>query len=164
MSRAEVAYFSMEIAVAASVPTYSGGLGVLAGDVIRAAADVAYPMVGVTLLYREGYFRQHLDGGRQYEAPQVWQPERVLTPLEPVIELTLHGRAVRGARVAHDTLGVERAVVPVYFLDTDVEGNDDDARALTRRLTAAMRATGSSRKRCWASAGWRCWRRWARTA
>jgi starch phosphorylase len=134
MSKAEVAYFSMEIAVGAAIPTYSGGLGVLAGDVIRAAADAGYPMVGVTLLYREGYFRQYLDDGRQYEGPQIWQPETVLTALEPLVSVHLSGREVRVRAWRFDARGVDGATVPVYFLDTDVEGNDDDARALTRRL------------------------------
>lgn len=134
MSKAEVAYFSMEIAVGAAIPTYSGGLGVLAGDVIRAAADAGYPMAGVTLLYREGYFRQYLDDGRQYEGPQTWQPESVLTALEPHVSVQLSGREVRVRTWRYDAQGVGGATVPVYFLDTDVEGNDDDARALTLRL------------------------------
>ena len=56
-----IAYFSMEIGLEASIPTYSGGLGVLAGDTLRAAADMGLPMVAVTLLHRKGYFRQRLD-------------------------------------------------------------------------------------------------------
>ncbi len=124
----------MEIAVAAAIPTYSGGLGVLAGDVVRAAADDGYPMAGVTLLYREGYFRQHLDHGRQHEAPQVWHPETVLTALDARISVQLCGREVRARAWRYDAQGVGGATVPVYFLDTDVEGNDEDARALTLRL------------------------------
>jgi glycogen phosphorylase len=116
------------------IPSYSGGLGVLAGDVVRAAADDAYPMAGVTLLYREGYFRQHLDHGRQQEAPQVWHPESVLTALDVQVVVQLCGRDVRARAWRYDVAGVGGATVPVYFLDTDVEGNDDDARALTRRL------------------------------
>ena len=78
MQEALVAYVSMEIAVASNVATYSGGLGVLAGDVVRAAADAAYPMAGVTLLYRDGYFRQHLDAsGTQSEGPQSWSARDV---------------------------------------------------------------------------------------
>ena len=72
----------MEIAVASEVATYSGGLGVLAGDLIRAAADAGYPMAGVTLLYRDGYFRQHLDAdGRQHEEPLSWRPDDALEKL-----------------------------------------------------------------------------------
>ena len=81
-----VAYFSMEIAVDPRFPTYSGGLGILAGDMLRSAADLGIPMAGVTLLDRKGYFRQHLDEkGQQSEEPQEWKPEEVLEPLEPVV-------------------------------------------------------------------------------
>ncbi len=73
----QVAYFSMEIALDPSIPTYSGGLGVLAGDTLRAAADLAVSMVGVTLVHRKGYFDQTLDPlGNQAEEPTVWNPER----------------------------------------------------------------------------------------
>ena len=65
-----IAYFSMEIALEAGMPTYSGGLGVLAGDTVRAAADLHIPMVAVTLLHRQGYFSQRLDAhGWQHEEP-----------------------------------------------------------------------------------------------
>src|SRR5437868_1866325 len=71
-----VAYFSMEIALETAIPTYSGGLGVLAGDTLRSAADLAVPVVGITLVHRKGYFRQHLDkGGNQTESPAAWQPD-----------------------------------------------------------------------------------------
>jgi len=74
-----IAYFSMEIGLDSAMPTYSGGLGVLAGDTLRAAADLAIPMVGVSLLHRKGYFRQHLDaGGNQSESPSDWYPEELL--------------------------------------------------------------------------------------
>jgi starch phosphorylase len=83
----------MEIAVASDVATYSGGLGVLAGDMIRAAADAGYPMTGVTLLYREGYFHQRLDAeGRQSEEPQVWRPEDLLAQVPLTVTVTISGR------------------------------------------------------------------------
>ena len=63
-----IAYFSMEIALSPDLPTYSGGLGMLAGDTLRSAADTAAPMVAVSLVHRRGYFRQHLDEvGQQTE-------------------------------------------------------------------------------------------------
>ena len=89
MKEALVAYVSMEIAVASEVATYSGGLGVLAGDLIRAAADGGYPMAGVTLLYRDGYFRQRLDeGGYQHEEPQPWRPEDALERLSATVTVS----------------------------------------------------------------------------
>ena len=71
-----VAYFSMEVGLHPDMPTYSGGLGILAGDTLKAAADLGVPMIGITLLHRKGYFRQHLDSkGIQSEEPAAWEPE-----------------------------------------------------------------------------------------
>src|ERR1700732_4082939 len=78
-----IAYFSMEIALDPSIPTYGGGLGILAGDMLRSAADLELPMVAVTLAYRKGYFRQRLDAeGNQTEEPDPWDPQTVLQPVE----------------------------------------------------------------------------------
>ncbi|MBV8298906.1 MAG: alpha-glucan family phosphorylase [Candidatus Eremiobacteraeota bacterium] len=135
MTEPHVAYVSMEIAVASVVATYSGGLGVLAGDVVRAAADAGYPMAGVTLLYREGYFRQHLDpSGGQHEEPQSWRPETLLEQLPAVVTLPISGRPVNVSVWCYDVAGVDGHHVPVYFLDTDRSDNDDAARSLTRAL------------------------------
>ena len=77
-----VAYFSMEIALADEVPTYSGGLGVLAGDHLRAAADAGLELVGVSLFYRQGYLDQRLSAdGVQLEEPIWWSPEGALDPV-----------------------------------------------------------------------------------
>ncbi|NCC97878.1 MAG: alpha-glucan family phosphorylase, partial [Synergistales bacterium] len=71
----KIAYCSMEIGIKPSIPTYSGGLGVLAGDILKSAADLGVPMVGMTLLYRNGYFRQSFDdSGWQQETPVIWNP------------------------------------------------------------------------------------------
>ncbi|GAC1578404.1 MAG: alpha-glucan family phosphorylase [Candidatus Elarobacter sp.] len=129
-----VAYVSMEIAVASDVATYGGGLGVLAGDVVRAAADAAYPMVAVSLLYREGYFRQRIDAaGMQHEEPQRWRVDERLEPLPTTVALTISGRTVVVGVWRYDVMGVD-GVVPVFFLDTDREENDEAARALSQRL------------------------------
>ena len=78
-----IAYFSMEIGLESNLYTYSGGLGVLAGDTLRSAADLGLPVAGVTLVYRQGYFRQHLDSqGNQTESPAPWTPGEVLEPME----------------------------------------------------------------------------------
>ena len=91
-----IAYFSMEIAVDPRVPTYAGGLGVLAGDTLRSAADLALPMAGVTLLHRLGYFQQQLDAnGQQSERPEVWRPEEVLERLAPTVTLRLGEHSVK---------------------------------------------------------------------
>jgi len=91
-----VAYFSMEVGLDPAIPTYSGGLGMLAGDTLRAAADLAIPMVGMTLLHRKGYFRQHLDAwGNQTESPAVWSPEKFLESMQPRISVTIEGQKVQ---------------------------------------------------------------------
>src|SRR3990172_9503237 len=90
-----IAYFSMEIGVDPSISTYSGGLGVLAGDSMRAAADLGIPIVAVTLVHRKGYFRQQLDGqGRQTVSPDTWSPESLLAPVEPRVRVTVERREV----------------------------------------------------------------------
>src|SRR5258707_14240681 len=79
----KIAYFSMEIALDPAIPSYGGGLGVLAGDMLRSAADLELPIVAVTLAHRKGYFRQRLDAeGNQTEEPDPWDPSTVLQPVE----------------------------------------------------------------------------------
>lgn len=135
MSVPSTAYFSMEIAVAEAIPTYSGGLGVLAGDHLRAAADLGLPLVAVTLCYRDGYFSQVLDAdGRQREAAVAWSKEAVLQPVDAAVRVTIGGREVRVAAWRFDVVGRTGHVVPVFLLDTDVEGNDDRDRAITDAL------------------------------
>lgn len=94
-NRPRVAYFSMEIALRNEIPTYSGGLGVLAGDTLRSAADLEIPLVAVTLVSHKGYFRQELDDrGRQMESPDEWAPNRWATPLTAKVALDIEGHRV----------------------------------------------------------------------
>src|SRR6266849_3620816 len=79
MSARRIAYFSMEIALSPELPTYSGGLGMLAGDTLRSAADTSAPIVAISLVHRRGYFRQKLsDVGQQTETDVSWSPESTL--------------------------------------------------------------------------------------
>lgn len=128
-----VAYFSMEIGLEQALPTFSGGLGVLAGDTLRSAADLSLPVVGVSLLYRKGYFRQHLDpsSGVQTEAPVQWEPERVLTRVDERVTVEIEGRTVHVTAWRYDLKGVTGHVVPVYFLDTALPENAEYDRTLT---------------------------------
>src|ERR687890_1933265 len=92
-ARSTIAYFSMEICLDEAIPTYSGGLGVLAGDTLGSAADLEYPIVGVTLLHRKGYFRQVLDEqGNQVEQPVEWSPEATLAPVDVTVAVHVAGR------------------------------------------------------------------------
>lgn len=130
-----VAYFSMEIAVQPEMPTYSGGLGVLAGDTLRAAADMGLNLAAVTLVHRKGYFRQHLDGdGNQTEEAQPWEPEKLLVAEEPVVRIMLEDRTVSVRAWRYDLQGVTGHSIPVYFLDTDLEQNEPRDRDLTGQL------------------------------
>jgi starch phosphorylase len=133
--RARIAYFSMEIAVAPDMPTYSGGLGVLAGDTLRSAADMGLPLAAVTLAHRKGYFRQHLDqDGVQTEEPQPWAIEEKLSSEEPVVTITIEGRQVALRAWRYDLTGVTGHKIPIYFLDADLPQNDPRDRTLTDQL------------------------------
>jgi starch phosphorylase len=130
-----IAYFSMEVGVDPAMPTYSGGLGVLAGDTLRAGADLGVPMVGVTLLHRKGFFRQHLDArGVQTESPSVWYPEEFLEPLDARVTVTIEGREVQVRAWRYMVEGVSGHSVPVYFLDTALPENSPWDQALTDHL------------------------------
>src|SRR5215475_5687322 len=130
-----VAYFSMEIALENAMPSYSGGLGVLAGDTIRAAADIRLPMVAVSLLYRKGFFRQILkEDGTQVEEPVDWDVSKFLTEEAPRVSVTLEKRWVELRAWKYIVKGVRGYEVPVYFLDADLAENDDRDRELTGAL------------------------------
>ena len=130
-----VAYFSMEIALQNAMPSYSGGLGVLAGDTVRAAADIKLPMVAISLLYRNGYFTQRLaEDGSQTEEAVVWRVEDFLKEEPARVSVPLENRRVELRAWRYDVKGVHGFVVPVYFLDAALESNADQDRALTGSL------------------------------
>jgi glycogen phosphorylase len=130
-----VAYFSMEIALEPDIPTYSGGLGILAGDTLRSAADLGVPLVAVTLAYRKGYFRQILDSaGNQFEQPQEWDPESQITEVKQRVTVEIEGRQVSIRAWKYTINGITGEIVPVYLLDTNVPENTDYDRGLTDSL------------------------------
>lgn len=125
----------MEIALENAMPSYSGGLGVLAGDTIRAAADLRLPMVAVSLLYRRGFFSQHLsEDGTQTEEPVVWKVEDFLKEESARVTVPLENRRVELRSWRYDVKGVRGFVVPVYFLDADLPSNTEWDRNLTGGL------------------------------
>ncbi len=130
-----IAYFSMEIALIDEIPTFSGGLGVLAGDFLRSAADLGLPVVGVTLLYHRGFFTQKLDeAGRQVELPVNWRPADHLERLDAKVEIAVAGRPVVVGvwrRVLH---GIGGSTVSVYFLDTLLPENEPSEQSVTDHL------------------------------
>ena len=130
-----VGYFSMEIGLEVGIPTYSGGLGVLAGDTIRSAADLGVPMVAVTLLHRKGYFYQKLDHtGWQQEEPVQWVVEDFLQEMTSRVTVVVEGREVQVRCWRYEVQGITGHGVPVYYLDTDLPENAEPDRALTHYL------------------------------
>ena len=158
-----IAYFSMEIALQ-RIPcrAYSGGLGVLAGDTIRAAADLRLPMVAVTLLYRKGYFSQRLaEDGTQTEEPVEWRVEDFLHEESPRSNRSpLEGRRVelRLLAILQRSKGVRGYEVPVYFLDADLPSQCRACGSQSYRqlYTVAIPTTVFVRKLFWASVVFAC--------
>jgi len=131
----KIAYFSMEIGVHNDIPTYSGGLGVLAGDTIRSAADLKLPMVAVTLLSRKGYFVQELDStGRQTEHPAVWDPAEYMLLLPYRVSVQIEGREVQIQAWLYNVQSLTGGSIPVFFLDTNLQSNSPEHRDLTAHL------------------------------
>ena len=130
-----IAYFTMEIALRSEIPTYSGGLGILAGDTIRSGADLELPLVAVSLVSRAGYFRQEIDGeGRQVEHPDPWDPAGFASPLDAKVAVTIEGREVWVRAWLHVLKGHMNGREPVILLDTDLDENRADDREITHRL------------------------------
>jgi starch phosphorylase len=135
MSQQTIAYFSMEIAIETGMPTYSGGLGVLAGDTIRSAADLKVPMVAVSLVHRKGYFFQRVDNsGRQHEEPVDWSLDDYLEEMPNRASVTIEGREVQFRAWKYEITGAGGHAVPVYLLDSDLPENSDFDRTLTHWL------------------------------
>ena len=131
----KIAYFSMEIGVHNDIPTYSGGLGVLAGDTIRSAADLNLPMVAVTLLSKKGYFTQDIDEtGWQVESPTTWNPARYMQLLPHRITVQIEGRDVVIQAWQYGVKSLTGGMVPVFFLDSDVAENLPEDREITASL------------------------------
>lgn len=129
------AYFSMEVALHPDLPTYAGGLGILAGDTLRSAADLGLPLAAVTLLHRQGYFEQHLDErGNQTERPSVWEPEKVLEPLDVRATIEIEARKIVIRAWRYIVQGLGGYGVPVFLLDTALPENSLWDRTLTDRL------------------------------
>ena len=135
LPRTRVAYFSMEMALRPEMHTYSGGLGVLAGDTARSCADLELPVVFVTLASREGYLRQEIDAdGRQVDHADPWEPADWATPLDAMVAVRIEGRLVWVRPWLHMLTCPIGHSVPVLLLDTRLEHNDPSDRAITDRL------------------------------
>ncbi len=132
---AKIAYFSMEIGIDENIPTYSGGLGVLAGDTIKSCADLSVPVIGITLLSENGYFHQKIDEhGNQTEMPVQFDVARFLKLLPQEAVVHIEGRKVRIRAWLYQYKGVKNYEVPIIFLDTNIEGNETWDREITKFL------------------------------
>ncbi|PNX51960.1 MAG: alpha-glucan phosphorylase, partial [Thermoplasmata archaeon M8B2D] len=131
----KIAYFSMEIGIDENIPSYSGGLGILAGDTLKSCADLNVPVVGVTLLSQNGYFYQKIDeNGNQIELPIDFDVSKFLQKLPSITSVNIEGREVKVQAWLYQYKGVGGYIVPVFFLDTNIDGNIDWDRTLTKYL------------------------------
>ncbi|HEX4974153.1 MAG TPA: alpha-glucan family phosphorylase [Steroidobacteraceae bacterium] len=130
-----IAYFSMEIALRTEIPTYAGGLGILAGDTVRSAADLGLPIVAVSLVSRAGYFRQEIDTqGRQLDRPDPWDPSKWARPLEAKVAVPIEGRQVWVSAWLYELESQSDSRQPVLLLDTDLAENAPADREITHYL------------------------------
>lgn len=134
-NEATIAYFSMEIGLSNDIPTYSGGLGVLAGDTIKSSADLEIPIVAVTLLLKKGYFSQDIDSeGRQVEYAVDWDPSRFMIRLQKKVKVQIEGRNVYLQAWCYKVRSIGGGEIDVFYLDTDVEENIKEDREITAVL------------------------------
>jgi len=127
-----IAYFSMEMAIDPRMPTYSGGLGVLAGDMIRSFADLGVPAVGVTLLCNKGYFFQEIDDkGNQREEPVEWRTDDMLELVPHKVKVPIGDREVLVQPWKYTLKGLNGHEIPILFLDTNVEENLSEDREIS---------------------------------
>jgi glycogen phosphorylase len=132
---AQIAYFSMEIMLESDIPTYAGGLGVLAGDLLRSCADMGVPAVAMTLVYSGSSAKQIINSdGSQTFTETEWQKIDQLTKLPNRIDITIHNTKVAVDCWRYDMVGQSGSVVPIYLLDTDVPENQQWAKDLTKSL------------------------------
>jgi len=135
LGKQNIAFFSMEVGLDDGIPTYSGGLGILAGDTVQTSADLNIPLVAVTLVSKKGYFKQELTSdGRQIEHPDDWDPSKFMTPLPAEVHVRIQNRDVKVKAWLYEVTSLIGGSVPVLFLDTDVEGNAPEDREITHFL------------------------------
>ncbi|MFH1054889.1 MAG: alpha-glucan family phosphorylase [Candidatus Altiarchaeota archaeon] len=131
----KVAYFSFEVGLSAEMPMYAGGLGILAGDTIKSFADLKVPAVALSLLNEKGYFYQEIDeDGNQKEVPVNWDFRKYMQLLPEKVTVRLEGRDILLQGWVCEVKGISGGLVPVIFLDSNVEGNNEEDQRLTSFL------------------------------
>ena len=117
------------------MPTYSGGLGVLAGDIVKSSADLRLQMVAITLASRKGYFKQKINAqGEQEEFPDEWDPSKTLSRMPNTVTVNIEGRQVKVQAWLYEYQSLTGGMVPILFLDTDMEENAPQDRRITDSL------------------------------
>jgi glycogen phosphorylase len=133
--KSHIAYFSMEIGISHTLPTYSGGLGILAGDLLKSYADMSLPVVAMTLLNEKGYFYQRIDSeGNQIDDPVHWNAHEFMQLLPNRVIVHIEGREVKLKVWKHVIRGQTGFNISVYFLDSNCEDNSDYDKTLTSHL------------------------------
>jgi glycogen phosphorylase len=130
-----VAYFTMEIGFSREIPTFAGGLGVLAADIMRSATDLGVKAACMTMRWQHGYLKQHInaDGTQKYVQTD-WDPAKHLTKLPNVISIHIDNHDVKVGVWVLELRNKHGHIVPVYFLDTDIDGNSAPDRGITSQL------------------------------
>ncbi len=130
-----IAYFSMEVGISHKIPTYAGGLGILAGDTLKSFADMGVKAVGITLLNEKGYFKQEIDDeGNQIEKPIEWDYKEKLIQTPNKVTVKIEGREVIIRAWKLIINGINGHKNPLYFLDTNIKENKEEDRELTKYL------------------------------
>lgn len=133
--RSVIAYFSMEIGLTPEIPTYSGGLGILAGDTVKTAADLKLPFIAITLLTKKGYFEQIIDSeGNQIEYPSNFDPYSKMKLLDVTTYVLIEGKKIYIRPWLYEVKSQTGGVVPVLYLDTDFDLNSEKDREITHYL------------------------------
>ena len=131
----KIAYFSMEIGVDKRIPTYSGGLGILAGDTLKSCGDLNIPIIGLTLLSEHGYFYQNIDSnGNQIEDPINFNINDFLKLLPSKSSVTIEDRKINIQIWYYLIKGINGYIIPIFYLDTNIEGNAPQDREITQHL------------------------------
>jgi starch phosphorylase len=134
MNNVKIAYFSAEVGIDERIKTYSGGLGILAGDTIKAMADLEVPFCAVTLLYNKGFFKQRIENHYQKELDDEWPYHEILTDTKKLVKVNISGQDVIIKIWMFEYEGVKGHKIPIYFLDANLEENPQWARSLTEHL------------------------------
>jgi len=127
----------MEIGLESDIPNYAGGLGILAGDILNSLADLKENAIGISLMYKEGFYSQEIycDGSQSFY-PSTWEKEKYMVKIDAIAHVQIDGRTVAVACWKYEIISKAGHIIPVYLLDTDIPGNHPTDRAITKKLYA----------------------------